>query len=687
MYTNRLINEKSPYLLQHAHNPVDWYPWGEEAITAAQVQNKPIFLSIGYATCHWCHVMEEESFENEEVADLLNDAFINIKIDREEQPEVDSIYMEFAQSMMSGAAGWPLNVILTPDLEPFFAATYLPPYTKHGLMGLIEVIQKIKELWQSEEREKVVDQASKIVEIFADSVSPIGEEVLDKEVVDDTADQLFKMADSVYGGIKGIPKFPVGYQSNFMLRYASSSKDSRALFLVDKTLTMMQRGGIYDHLGGGFSRYSVDEQWLVPHFEKMLYDNALLSYAYLEAWQFTKNSLYKKITTEILDYILRDMRSPEGGFYSAEDADSEGKEGYFYTWTYEEVQNILGEQAKLFCDYYQVMPEGNFGKRNIIHTPMTIEEFAQKKGMDASFLEKSLEGQKKLLWKVREGRVHPFKDDKILTSWNGLMITSLAEAGAAFNNQNYIEAAKQAAVFIKKNLWKNGILYRRYREMEVSFTGGLEEYAFLIRGLLSLFQVDQGTEWLKWALELTHILQERYKESEGAFYQTDGQDKNLILRRCHFSDGAEPSGNAIHTENLIKLYHMTGNIDYLEQAEDVMKAAKEPIENYLPGYCYHIMNIQYYYDRHAPTIVIALNEAEDNKDLIRRLIYEHFIPHKSIIWKRTNDKELIRLIPSCEKQGLENNQTTVYFCEEGVCKRPITSMEECAKFIENWKTM
>lgn len=680
-YTNRLIHEKSPYLLQHAHNPVDWYPWGEEAFQAAKDQNKPIFLSIGYATCHWCHVMERESFENVEVARLMNAAFINIKLDREELPDVDSLYMEFAQSMMSGAAGWPLNVILTPDLQPFFATTYLPPYSNHGLMGLTDLIARIQELWTSGEREKITSQAEKIVEVFEDSVHTKGEEIPDENFMTDTAELLYKMADPVYGGMKGAPKFPIGYQSSFMLRYSVAMEDSRALFLVERTLEMMHRGGIYDHLGGGFSRYSVDEKWLVPHFEKMLYDNAILAQTYLEAWQVTKKPLYRQVCEEILRYVLRDMTHPEGGFYSAEDADSEGHEGRFYTWPYQEVIQLLGqEEGSLFCEFYDITPEGNFEGRNILNTPMSLEEFASVHEKDKEQLEKLFDKCRCKLWEVREKRVHPFKDDKILSSWNGLMIYSLVEAGCAFENETYMRAAVKGARFIKEHLWQNQRLLRRWRDGQAMFHAGLDEYAFLIRGLLSLFEANAGTEWLQWSIELADILKTEFKEEEGAFYQTDGKDKNLILRRCQFSDGAEPSGNAIHCENLIRLYQITGEDDYLIQAEDIFKAVGNYLENYPPGYCYHVMNLQRYYDQHAPTLVVALNSKRDLQQELKNFIYHQFIPHKALIWQQ-QDIELEEMIPSIEEQTAKEDKTTLYICFEGVCQEPLTNLPEMQEAI------
>lgn len=678
MYTNRLIHQKSPYLLQHSHNPVNWYPWGEEAFQQAKDEDKPIFLSIGYATCHWCHVMERESFENLEVAQLMNDVFINIKVDREELPEVDSLYMEFAQSMMAGAAGWPLNVILTPELEPFFSTTYLPPYSNHGLMGLTDLIRRISELWSTEEREKVLSQAERVVELFSNSVHTTGDLLPGPEQVNASAELFYKMADPVFGGIKGAPKFPIGYQYSFMLNYYALTKDTRALFLVERTLDMMHRGGIYDHLGGGFARYSVDEQWLVPHFEKMLYDNAILTQCYLEAWKLTKRPLYRQVCEEICDYVLREMTHPEGGFYSAEDADSEGQEGLFYTWTKEEIVEKLGNKSDLFCEFYGVTEKGNFEGRNILHPSLSLEEFASKHHLKEDELAEQFQSQRKVLWNVRDKRVHPFKDDKILSSWNGLMIYTLTEAGIAFQNDVFLKAAIKCAQFIKNHLWLNDELLRRWRDDQSMFVGGLDEYAYMIRASLSLFEANAGTEWLEWAISMAQKLKDEFKDEEGAFYQTDGFDKNLILRRCQFSDGAEPSGNAIHTENLLRLYQLTQQTDYLKQAEDVLKGVKDYLENYPPGYTYHVMNLQRYYNQKAPTLVIALNSDREHEGRLKEIIYENFIPHKAVIWQN-QDIELEEFIPFIKEKNVLNEQTTLYYCMEGVCEKPIVELSEMNK--------
>lgn len=686
LHTNRLINEKSPYLLQHAHNPVDWYPWGQEAFKNAKMSDRPIFLSIGYATCHWCHVMERESFEDDLIARLLNETFVNIKVDREEMPELDALYMEFAQGMMAGSAGWPLNVILTPDLEPFFAATYLPPYSRHGLMGLNELIVRIQDLWKGEERENVMMQAAQVVQVFSNTVHVQGDEIPDSDQLQEILDFLFRLADPVYGGMKGSPKFPIGYQYDFILRYGMQHNDSRALFFVERTLDMMSRGGIFDHLGGGFSRYSVDEAWMIPHFEKMLYDNALIAYSYLETWQLTRKETYRDICESILDYVLREMHFSKGGFYSAEDADTDGHEGLFYTWTYEEVKEILGkENSALFCDFYQITKEGNFEGRNILHTPLRIEEFASKRGLDPQKCEEILEEQRHKLFEERKKRPHPLKDDKILSSWNGLMIFSMIEIGSAFNKKNYRDAAIRAAQFIKDHMWIDGKLYHRWREGEASFNAGLDDYAFLIRGALSLFEADAGTEWLEWALEMNQILQERFKVENGAYYQTDGTDPSIIIRKCQFSDGAEPSGNAVQCENLLRLYQLTLNEQFLYQAEDILKGVKKYLDSYAPGYCYHMINLNRYYDKQVPTFIIALNQKEEFRQELFQALYQEFIPHKAIVWRRADDEELFRLLPFIKEQTPINNKTTLYLCKQGECQPPLTDLNEMLGEIKKTK--
>lgn len=683
LFTNRLIKEKSPYLLQHAHNPVDWYPWSDEAFQAAKDQDRPIFLSIGYATCHWCHVMEQESFQNVEVAQLMNQNFINIKVDREEKPEVDSLYMEFAQVMMAGGAGWPLNVILTPDLMPFFAATYLPSDAVRGFLGMKQLIMRIAQIWaQPEERENVIAQAGKIVDIFANHLPAEKGGISAKEKIAEAVEMFLKIADPSYGGSKGAPKFPIGIQACFLLRFVRDHKDSRALFYVERTLDMMHRGGIYDHLGGGFSRYSIDEKWRVLHFEKMIYDNALVVRAYVESWAYTRQIFYREVTEHILKYVLTEMTDPLGGFYSAQDADSEGHEGRFYTWTWDEIQAALGKEARLFCDFYGVTSVGNFEGRNILHTPMKLEEFANHYHIDPEMFNNLLKDLRQKLWVVRENRPKPAKDDKIVTGWNGLMIHSLCKASHYLNKVSYLEAAEKCAVFIREKLWNEETLFRRWREGEARFDGCLDDYACMIQGLLSLFEADRGSEWLEFALTLADVVENDFKAEQGGYYLTNGKDPHLILRRCEFYDGAEPSGNAVHTENLIRLYQITGVIDYLQRAEDVLRAAREHIELYPPGACYHLLVMERYYDREKPTIIIALNKADEFRDEIEKMLAGDYIPHKVVIWRRDSDEELRDFVPIVRNKHSVGEKTTLYLCFADRCLLPITELSKMWEAIE-----
>lgn len=679
--TNRLSKEKSPYLLQHAENPVDWYPWGEEAFEKARTEDRPIFLSIGYATCHWCHVMEKETFRDHEIASLMNDTFINIKVDREEHPEVDSIYMEFAQALMSSAGGWPLNVVLTPDLKPFFAVTYLPSKASKGLIGMDQFITQIQMLWQSEERAMLTAQADKIVELFESSAKTSGTDLPTEQDLQNGVLMLFDIADPVYGGIKGEPKFPLGYQADFLLQYSKANKDSRSLFYIELTLQMMARGGIYDHLGGGFSRYCIDEKWQVPHFEKMLYDNAILGKTYLEAYKYTKKTIFREISCSTIDYVLRELKGE--AFYSAEDADSEGQEGKYYVWSYDEILEVLGPgDGELFCQYFSVTPEGSFEGSNVLHIAAEHREFAEFMHMEEEALHGTIEGLKKKLLEKRQTRTKPFKDDKIITSWNGLMIEILARAGMCFTDSSYLVIAKEVTKWIEENLSKNGQLFRRFRDGEARFTAGLDDHAFIIRALLTLFEVDGNTEYLQWAMKLTDILEREFKSPEGAFFQSQ-EEKNLLIRKCEFYDGAEPSGNAVHCENLLRLYQLTQEQKYSTQAEDILRAAKSFIEAFPPGACYHLISLQRYLDSDAPLIVIALNENRANEQEIRNALGSKFCPHAFFVWKIPGDTTLSTLIPSLNEQGNIDGKTTVHICRATHCEAPMTEMDEILEAIDS----
>ncbi len=666
--------------MQHANNPVDWYPWGEEAFAAARDQNKPVFLSIGYATCHWCHVMEKESFNNPEIAQLLNSTFICVKVDREERPDVDSIYMEFGQALMGGSAGWPLNVVLTPELRPFFAITYLPPHSltqsHKGMMGLVELLQHLQVLWQSEEKTLIIDQANKLTEMFAHTSNATGHELPTLQDVTQGAGRLLEMADPVNGGLQGAPKFPLGYQSEFLMSVAKMQGDSRSLFYVELTLDKMSRGGIYDQIGGGFSRYAVDEDWTIPHFEKMLYDNAILSFTYLQAWKMTKKEHYAQVCREILHYIIRDMTHAQGGFYSGEDSDSGGHEGLYYTWVPEEFEEVLpGDEGELAMAFYDVTHAGNFEGRNVLHTEVPPEEFASSFNLPPETFNKALKTWKDALLRRRQARPRPFRDEKILACHNGLMIHAMIRAGKALNEPRFISAALQAADFIRKNLWVEGKLLHRWCAGESKHSATLEDYAGLIKGALSLFEEGCGADYLDWAISLARILERDFKEIEGAFYQTDGKE-TLILRKCDFYDGAEPSGNGVHTENLLRLFQITQDDGFLRQAEEVLKAAKPYLETMPGGACYHLANVLHYYDKHAPTVVVVLNAEGMYKKELEEALSRHFSPHMAVIWKSEGDK---RLEP--DKSTLAG-QTAVYICQQNHCEAPLTKLDEILKGIE-----
>jgi len=587
-FTNRLAKEKSPYLRQHAHNPIDWYPWGDEPFAKGQELDRPVLLSIGYATCHWCHVMEKEAFSDPEIGHFLNDHFICVKVDREEHPEVDSLYMDFAQAISSNASGWPLNMVVTPDLKPLLAVTYVTTEQ------LKELLAQVHELWNGPERGELILESGRMLEAFGQSTNATGKTPPTVQTAQNAVDFFFQLADPIHGGLKGEMKFPLGFQLEFLLLWAKSRSDSRALYYVTLTLDSMYRGGIYDHLGGGFSRYAVDDEWVIPHFEKMLYDNAILARTYLLGWKYTDNPAYLETAKETLEYMLRDLRAPQGPFFSGEDADTGGKEGLFYTWTVDEVKVVLsGDDADLFCAFYDVTPLGNFEGRNVLHIDLPLGEFAKAAQMREEDVAKDLTKAKKVVFEKRSKRPRPLRDEKVLTAWNGLAIDVFALAGSLLKEPRYTKAAKEAVEFIRKELVKDGKLLHRWCEGESRFKGLLDDYAFLIKGLLTLFETENDASYLKWAQELTHTVERDFKELDGAFYQTDGEDM-LPIRKCDFYDGAEPSGNGVHTENLLRLYAITKEEKYLKQAEDVLKAAKPVIEQFAPAAFYHLLGLLKY---------------------------------------------------------------------------------------------
>jgi len=566
MNPNRLISEKSPYLLQHAFNPVDWYPWGQDAFDKAKRDNKPVFLSIGYSTCHWCHVMEQESFEDEEVAGLMNKAFISIKVDREERPDIDNVYMTICQ-LMAGNGGWPLTIIMTPDKKPFFAGTYFPKKTSFGRIGMVDLITRVTTMWKTD-RPKLIQHSEEITVQLRQESAPAKPEEPEESVLHDALEQLKDQFDHTNGGFTQAPKFPAPHILLFLLRYAGPTDNQDALQMVTRTLDAMRNGGIYDHIGFGFHRYSTDARWLVPHFEKMLYDQALLCMAYTEAYQTTGNADYRKTAEDIFAYIIRDMTSPEGGFYSAEDADSEGEEGRFYVWTHSEINKALNpDDAELICSLFNVRKEGNFAESaadeptgtNILHRKKESHE----KELSGTDIKTRTEKALAQLFAVRDLRIHPDKDDKILTDWNGLMITAFARAAQVFQRPEYADNAAKAADFILARLCtEDGRLLHRYRVGDASLPAHADDYAFFISGLIELYLAAHEPRYLEEALRLNGVFIRHFWDSNnGGFFFTADDGEELLVRRKEIYDGAIPSGNSMALFNLLRLARITGDPD------------------------------------------------------------------------------------------------------------------------------
>ena len=678
---NRLINEKSPYLQQHAYNPVDWYPWCEEAFEKAKKEDKPIFLSIGYSTCHWCHVMEKESFEDEEVAKMMNETFVNIKVDREERPDIDQFYMKVC-TMMTGRGGWPLTVIMTPDKKPFFVGTYFPKESRYGVIGMKDLIPQIKKLWE-EDRENLLNRADKILKYVKEEIeTKLKKSNLTESILKGVFAFFSSNFDEKYGGFNNPPKFPSPHNLLFLLRYYKLYKEDRALYMVEKTLKEMAKGGIYDHVGYGFHRYSTDERWLLPHFEKMLYDQAMLLMAYTEAYQITKNEEYKKIANQIVEYVFRDMLSEEGAFYSAEDADSEGEEGKFYTWEYDELKDILGENFEIFAKISNIKPEGNYleeatrelSYRNIIHISKDWEKLSQELGISEESLKQIYEDSLKKLFEVRKNRIRPLKDTKILTDWNGLFIKALTQAGLVFNNDEYIQKAKTAMDFILNTMLKGGILYHRYKDGEVSFEGNLDDYAFTIYALLELYQVDFYENYLQKAIQLTEKAVELfYDKSSGGFFFTSEDNKDVPVRQKEVYDGAYPSGNSIMYNNLVFLYKLTSDEKYKTLVEETEKEFYSEIN--LAPYGHTMFLIGFMSMLFSKEIIFVGQKEIAIK--YRKKLEEIYQPFKVIGYK---DKYLSQVSEFIKSLPQEEN-IKVYICENFACNEPVSDINQVIQLI------
>ena len=673
-HTNRLIHESSPYLSHHAHNPVDWYAWGEEAFARARREDKPILLSIGYRACHWCNVMARESFEDEAIAKLMNDNFINIKVDREERPDLDTIYMNAVQ-MMTGSGGWPMTVFLTPDGKPFYGGTYFPPVDRYGMPGFPRLLISIAEAYRMRRSEVETNAEGLLGELKRLNQSPVKDESgLSYEITDHAANQLLRTLDPVNGGFSNKPKFPPSMALGFLLRQFYRTKEASSLNAVDLTLEKMANGGIYDQLGGGFHRYSVDEKWLVPHFEKMLYDNALLSRVYTEAYLLVGSEFYKRIAVETLDYVAREMTDEGGGFYSTQDADSEGEEGKFFVWTPAEIVELLGEEdARLFNRYFDVSEVGNFEEHNILHVDEDVDVIARLMRVTPERLIEVIERGRKILFEAREKRIKPFRDEKILTAWNGLMMRSFAEASRAFDRSDYLAIAVKNADFLLTRLRRDGKLLRTHKDGESKLNGYLEDYAYMIDGLLSLYEASFDPRWYEEARSLTETMIEQFWDTAGGgFFFTSADHETLITRTKDFYDNATPAGNSVAAGALIRLSLFSGENRYRSQAETIFRLMKPAMIRAPSAFGHLLSALDLSLSSPYEIAVIGSPDAEETRAMIN-VIFKRYLPNKVVAFALEGGSKASGTIKLLEGRDKVNGQTAAYVCRNFYCEAPVTT--------------
>jgi uncharacterized protein YyaL (SSP411 family) len=676
---NRLAGQTSPYLLQHAHNPVDWYPWGPEAIERAKAENRPIFLSIGYSACHWCHVMEHESFENEDIARVMNEHFVNIKVDREERPDLDQIYMNAVQAM-TGHGGWPMSVFLTPGLEPFFGGTYFPPRDSRGMAGFPRVLESVHRAWE-ERRDEIVSAAAEMTERLRamGELAPGSEKPLDLPLLDQAARVLLRSFDSRNGGFGQAPKFPHPMDLRVLLRHHARTGDAEALHAVTFTLDKMARGGIYDQLGGGFARYSTDERWLVPHFEKMLYDNALLAAVYMETWQASGEPGFAQVARQTLDYILVRMTAADGGFYSTEDADSEGKEGIYYVWTPSEIHQVLGpDRGKTFCYVYDVTESGNWESHNILNLPRRIGQAARLLTRDETELALELAEDRAKLLAARERRVPPAKDTKLLVSWNGLAIAALAVAGRALGDRRFRDAAARAAGFILDRMHgEDGRLMHTYKDGQAKLNGYLDDYANLIDGLTRLYEVTGEPRWIHAALDLARVMIDEFADTEqGGFYYTGKSHEALIARTKDLFDNATPSGNGMAATALLRLGALTGRDDLRRAGCGALEAVKSVLEHAPSAVGQSLIALDFALSPIREIAVIAAEEEQELWDALQALYSGAFLPDAVVAPATARQRAALGdVVPLLCDRPTRDNRVTSYICENFVCQEPVVGVE------------
>jgi uncharacterized protein YyaL (SSP411 family) len=675
---NRLANETSPYLLQHKDNPVDWYPWGEEALERAREEDKPILLSVGYSACHWCHVMERESFEDEATARIMNEHFVNIKVDREERPDIDSIYMSAVQAL-TRHGGWPMTVFLTPDGAPFYGGTYFPPVPRGGLPSFQQVLLSLADAYENR-YEEVSRSAESVREYLrASTGAALPQTAVGTELLDKAAESLMSELDGRFGGFGGAPKFPQAMNLEVLLRHHHRTGDRAALSGVEDTLRAMAHGGIYDQLGGGFARYSVDRYWLVPHFEKMLYDNALLSRLYLEAYQATDDPFYRRIAEETLDYVVRDMTSPEGGFYSAEDADSEGEEGKFYVWTPAEIRGVLTEEeAGLAERFWDVTERGNFEGKNILHVPRAPEAVAAEFGISPQQLWERMVEIRSKLFAAREDRIRPGRDEKALAAWNGLMLRSFALAARVLMRGDYREVAERNAAFLLDKLRVSGRLRRSYKDGQARFNGYLEDYAMVADGLVALYEATFDLRWLAQAEELADAVIELFwDEGSGAFYDTPADHEELVTRPRDVYDNAAPSGTSVATDVLLRLSLLLGRDDYRARAEAVLDSLSGGMERVPGAFGRLLAALDFHLSRPREVAIVGDPASPDTQALIDA-VYARYLPNKVVVGRAPEDEEAPGLVPLLAERKAREGRATAYVCEGYACQNPTTDPEELA---------
>ncbi len=682
---NHLATETSPYLLQHKDNPVDWYPWGPEALARAKREQKPIFLSIGYSACHWCHVMEHESFENEAIAKLLNESFVCIKVDREERPDLDQLYMNAVQ-MLTGRGGWPMSVFLTPELKPFYGGTYWPPKRRGQMPGFDEVVISMAHFWK-EKREQAVDMADKLTVAMAKIDQGAEGGQLSANLLVSAASTLSNSFDRTYGGFGGAPKFPSSMALQFLMRHWHRKQDRQSLDMVRVSLDRMAAGGIYDHVGGGFARYSVDAHWLVPHFEKMLYDNALLAATYLEAFQVTEEENYARVVRETLDYILRDMTGEAGGFYSTEDADSEGVEGKFYVWTPDQLKEVLGgDAAETFARVYDVTASGNFEHSNILNLPKTLKQQAELLKRDLTDLTAELRASRAKLFSAREKRIHPHKDDKVIVAWNGLMIDTMARAGAVLDEPRYVQAAAKAADFLLTELRpEEGRLLHTWRNGQAKIDAYLDDYACLANGLVSLYEATFEGRFLDEAVKLVEAVLEKFSDNKGGgFYFTSAEQETLIVRGKDFADNAVPSGNSMAATVLVRLGKLTGKQKYLDAAQGAMLPTLKLMDRapVATGQILIALDLLL-----GPTYEMVLAGELQDESTSRALagLRERYLPNKVLAFAGNSDKgnpPTAALADLLVGKSVQGSGPSLYVCEGHTCQAPALGEEEIAHLLD-----